>query len=808
MIKVNNKKTIHFLAMSSLKEYKMRNIFTLITIILSVSLIAGYVFLASAFEESNKRALAKRQHVIYHNVSSQQVEQINQNPQILGSREFKTGKSFELDDYILRPSYMEENDTDFLQIDIRKGRYPEKADEVLVFEEMLIKMGAEPKLGELISITFPDGSTEEFVVAGITKDDGGTDIYSLYFSREYAVNGSQLKDIPLDLASQVMWAERMSKETLLSVIREIGRENGIERKNINVNNAFADSLSYDGKEITIIILISAAVLLVSVLVIYSIFYISITERTRQFGQLKTLGMTQKQIKRMVKKEGAVLSLTGSLSGIGLGAAVSYILRPQGFRLASFLTASAFIMLADYITVQISIARPARLAAAIPPIEAVRLSGYEAKEGKVKTKKLERKLTPLNLSMIASGGARRKSAVTLLSLSLAGIVFMCAATAVTSINQEKYTRQGWTKFGEYIIGLSLDASYNSEVGSAGVKTENPLSSQLIENLQKIEGVKEVTALQNLSVAFSCQEGDGDDIAAPFGADDAGLVSQYLKEGTVDYERMVENRELIIAHNELTEEIYGFEFQLGDTVTLKWYNGKEYEEAPFTISGILKSEDEMYENKDMYRISDNTGWFLMPDDLLKQMVMPGFNLNYRLIVSCEDYYKDAGYIDSEISDLIDENPLLGSTSLKDMMEHHKKQFVKLYATFMGAAVFVIAFSLINLLNTLISNIMSRKRQFACLGAVGAGSGQIKTMILGEGLYFAVVNLFVTGILGTLSGYAMVKIMAWNGARYMEYRLPFEYLAGYSIFNLLVPILLAFVIAGIINKKSLVERLRETE
>ena len=82
------------------------------------------------------------------------------------------------------------------------------------------------------------------------------------------------------------------------------------------------------------VLISIAILMVSILVIYSIFYISISERTRQFGQLRTLGMTQKQIKRMIRREGSILSLIGSSIGIAIGAIIAYSLRPQGFNMVS------------------------------------------------------------------------------------------------------------------------------------------------------------------------------------------------------------------------------------------------------------------------------------------------------------------------------------------------------------------------------------------------------------------------------------------------------------------------------------------
>ena len=808
MFKVKNKKTINFLAKNSLKEYKMRNIFTLIAIILSVTLISGLAFFSSAIQETNRKDLISRQHVIYHEVSYNQIKSIRQNEEILSSKEFKRGKSFEVDDYIMLPYYMEQNESSMLNLNIIHGKYPKEINEVLVYEEMLVKMGVEPRVGETISISFLDGSTEEFTVSGLTKSEGTTDVFPLYLSKEYAINGSQLKAIPFDISAQIVDAEKMSSEEFLTLIRKIGANSGIERKNINENNAFVKSLSYSFRELTMITLISSVILLVSILVVYSIFYISISERTRQFGQLRTIGMTQKQVKRMVRKEGTTLSLIGSIIGITIGATFAFTMKPKGFNLIWFLIYSFAILLANYITVQIAIAKPAKLAASISPIEASKVSGYEEKNEKIQTKKLQRKLSPLSLSMIAARGNRKKSTMTMISLCLAGVVFMCASTFVSSVNEEKFARQSWFEFGEYEINISPNAIQVNEYGETGIKKDNPLSYELVDKLNNIKDVKEVIPMQNLSVTYTYNDVTEKDIAAPFKKEDTELINQYLKGSSINYNDMVKNKEIIIAHNEIAKEIFGWKFELGDTVTLKWYNGEKYVEDVFTVSGILENSNKLYKNSDMFKISYNAGWFMMPEDLLTKMMEPGFNLNTRIIVSSTDYLKSGDEIEKEIVALTESNPLLRLSTLRDSLEHHKEQFNMMYTSFMGGALFVIAFSMINLLNTLISNAMARKREFACLGAIGASKKQIVTMILGEGLYFAVINFASTVLFGTLAGYIMVKIMGMNGLKYMEYQFPIGYFSLYSIFVFVVPIVLSFTIGKIINKKPLVERLRDVE
>ncbi|MEG0152993.1 MAG: FtsX-like permease family protein [Cellulosilyticaceae bacterium] len=807
MLKVNNKKTINNLVKSSLKTYKMRSVFTLITIVLSVSLIAGLTFMSSAIQQSKLKELAIRQHVIYHEVNQEQMMNLEHEPQIAYSKVIKKGQSFEKDDYILIPSYIEQNNAPMIALDILEGYYPQQANEVLVYDQMLIKMGLEPRAGESLSITYLDGTVEEYVVSGLLEAEA-TNVFSLYFSKEYAMNGSQLKHIPFDLTAQIVDAQNMEKEAFLSVIRNIGAEYGIERKNINENDAFVRMLAYSFTEGASIVLATVVILMVSVLVIYSIFYISISERTRQIGQLRTIGMTKKQIKKMVRKEGSILSLIGSTIGIAIGALFAFSIKPEGFAWSNFISYTLFILIANYITVQFSIAKSAMLASSISPIEATRISGYEVQVEAKKTKCIQRKLSPLSLSMIAARGNRKKSMMTMISLGLAGIVFMCAGSFISAIDEEKFSRQGWFGLGEYIIQIASNAAKVNTHGEMGVKVNNPLNNSLVSTIQAIEGVEEVIEMQTLSVSYSYGEYMEKDVVAPFSESDVPLLSAYLQTGSVDYERMVQNKELIIVHNEMVKEIFGWEFKLGDTVTLQWFDGEKERADTFTIGAILEPTNKLYHNPEMFKLAYNAGWFMIPQDLLQQMMMPEFNLNTRMIISCEDGWDVEDSIELKIVELTKDNPLLTLSRLKNTMEHHKQQFNMTYTTFMGAALFVIAFSIINLLNTLISNTMARKREFACIGALGATNKQIKTMIWGEALYFALINIGVTLTLGTMSGYGVVKFANWNGITYLDYQFPWHYLIGYSLFVLVVTIVLSSSIAKIMGKKSLVERLREAD
>ncbi|MGL4799902.1 MAG: ABC transporter permease [Cellulosilyticaceae bacterium] len=807
MLKVRNKKTIHGLVKGSLKSYKMRNVFTIITISLAVSLIAGLAFMASAIREMKMQELAKRQHVIYHAVDEEQMRGLKNEPQIVASKVMKKGESFEQDDYILVPAYIEPNNAPMITLDIVEGSYPQRHNEVLVYDQMLVKMGVEPKVGASLSIKYLDGTTETYVVSGLIEAEV-TSVFSIYFSEAYAREGSQLKTIPFDLTAQIADAGKMGEDDFLATIRTIGEAYGIERKYINENDAFVRMLGYSFEEIAMVVLATISILIVSVLVIYSIFYISIAERTREIGQLRTIGMTQKQVKKMVRKEGTILSLIGSAIGIVLGALFAFGCYPEGFVFWKFAGYTMCIVLVNYVTVQMAITKPAKLAASISPIEASRISGYEVQMKEQRTKHVQRSLSPWNLSMIAARGNRKKSMMTIVSLGLAGIVFMGASSFVHAVDEEKFSRQSWYNFGEYIIYLSSNAAKVNAHGEMGLKMNNPLNDVLIADLKAIDGVQEVIQMQTLPVGYQYAEHLEKDVAAPFSEGDEALLRGYVKEGSIDYQRMIQQKEVIIVHNEMVKEIFGWEFKLGDTVTLEWFDGEKEREDHFTIGAILEPTYKLYRNKEMFKLAYNAGWFMLPEGLVQQMMVPDFNLTTRLIVSCDDQWKVDDRIEDQIREMIEANPLMSLGTLKKTMVHHKQQFGMTYTTFMGAALFVIAFSMINLLNTLISNTMSRKREFACMGAIGATNRQIRNMIWGEGMYFAVINIVITLILGTICGYGLVKFANWNGVSYLVYRFPLGYLIGYSMFVAVVTGILSIMIAKIMGKKSLVERLREVD
>ena len=205
------------------------------------------------------------------------------------------------------------------------------------------------------------------------------------------------------------------------------------------------------------LLISFAVILCliifigSVSLIYSAFSISVSERTRQFGILSSIGATKKQIRRSVFFEAVSLSATGIPIGLAAGvggiALTIYLLR---FNLASTFVRSQLVMqthvtwesllgaaLIAFATVIVSAHIPSRRAMRITPMEAIRQTrDVKFKGSSAKPSKLTIKLFGAE-GMLAKKYYKRSSRkyrATIFSLAMSVILFITASTFSMYLNQ--------------------------------------------------------------------------------------------------------------------------------------------------------------------------------------------------------------------------------------------------------------------------------------------------------------------------------------------------------------------------------------
>ena len=793
-------KMIAQMSKQSLKSSRMRNIFVMITIVLASALLMAILMYAVGQREDNARQLSHAQEVGYYNLSDSQVEALKADERIAYQIQVKTGTPSEMDGFEVIPYYVSEL-SDKIQIgELESGTLPEKENEIAVQGAMLEKMGVAPSAGSEVTLNFYDGNTETFTVTGILKGGETAKQFAAFFSKDYADNGSQLKDSPYEVYAKLYGATTMHPEDCKEAMYLIGSDAGIERKYVSPSKAFLDSLSVDTQDVLTYGLIGIVILLACILVIYGVFYLSVIGKIHQFGQLRTIGMTKKQMKKLVSKEGRRLFLYASPIGILIGGIAGYFIIPSGFSIINTLLIAVCVFIVVYIITMISVHKPAKLAAAVSPMEALR---YVPQDDMKKTanKKMCRSLTPLGLGVMNFSKNKKKAVITMLSLALGGILFMTAATFMSSFDRDNYARQGIWKDAEFHIQYSDSAIELNENGMSGMQAQTPMTEDMVKEIAAIDGVEKVEELKSFGVIFDFpqrDEYDNDDYIYPMNEEETRNIGKYIEEGSADYDKLMSGDYVLIADNTNALEIYGWQFNVGDVLMLHYYDGTKTAEKEVTVLGIL-NDQYVLENDNL------DGWFVMPEQAVLSFV-PYDNLNAHLLISADPEKETA--VGEAINEIVAEHPELSLEAYADREIAYSQTANSVFGTISGLAIFIMMFSILSMMNTLITNIVTRKQELAMLESIGMSKGQIRKMLLGESLILVLAAVGVTMTIGTLLGYVLTHLLHNGGAFYITFQFPVAFAIAYAAVLIAVPLIITLVSMKSFSKEALVERLRGAE
>ena len=275
--------------------------------------------------------------------------------------------------------------------------------------------------------------------------------------------------------------------------REIAAQFGSAHVGMNSNYFASNSKSID---FVTVFGIAALVLAGGYVVIQSIFRISVNDKIQSYGQLRTIGATSRQIRRIVKKESRRLGGIGILIGILSGAGGGLLLFPKGFHGGYYGAAILLTVVACWFMVSVSVHRPIKIASGTSPLEAMRFStGQE----KTRSRKKHRKLSPISMGFANFGRDRKKSVSIAVSLSLGGILLLVVSSVVLTRSPEQAARLYFPD-GDYKIYLSSEQP-EEEIMAAG----NPLDENLRQEVLSVDGVTDVLVTRrSLHARFGTSE----------------------------------------------------------------------------------------------------------------------------------------------------------------------------------------------------------------------------------------------------------------------------------------------------------------
>ena len=779
------------LAGRGIKADKRRSIFVILTIALAVCLIGTLCFLYSAQQMKTLDSILGQYQAGCGGLTREDVTRLADT----GKFE-KWGCSIEVgttrhEDGVLKISFVSPEMIDLMDYGKITGTYPQAANELCVERSFFRYFGLPEEIGQTIVLDLDNGETS-YTVTGILETENINRIFTVWIS-ESAVE----PESPYELRFRFAGNQGMEPAQLRADIEQFFSEMGIpEDRTFYSSNYFGMVDLYLGNGMEVY---AAAVLIavVCAIVIYNIFYISVMGKLREYGRLKVLGTTPKQLKRVVKRERRFLTAIAIPLGLICAAAIALIAVPGYWSWGDNIRSAVVVSLLTYGTVLIATRKPMAMVGKVSAIEAIRTTAYSQQQGRAVSKQLHRRLTMPRLALMNFSRNRKKAFVTALSLSLTGILLLCVSAYANSVDVKEMAQSQFGDRSQYLL------QYEDFVGREFVEMqkENPLGRDLREELATLPGVDHVTAYSLTCVeipAISAIPGNREH--EPFvvrGISQEDMAEMYagdaVLDGAADYRQLLDGDGILVCPaGSSLKEIYRTSYQVGDTVTVSCYNGQE---KTYTVMGIVQD----------VQIGNSTHFFILPEEKLS-VLYPEISdfTGYVNLHTEQDSDQLRRAVFSTVSD-----QRVAVSGLADLSAELERGLQKELARDYGILVFIFVFSLINLANTLITNLLTRQQEFGVFQSVGMSDRQLSSMLSFECLYYVGITLLVTLTLGTVCSLAVCRVFDQIGMfGTLTYHFPVLQVLLFGTALLLVQGVFSVCAVRYTRRLSLVERIKAVD
>lgn len=555
---------------------------------------------------------------------------------------------------------------------------------------------------------------------------------------------------------------------------------------LETNPISSTSMGDLGKVLAIVI---AIIVFTSIFCIKNSFDISITEKIRQYGMLRSIGATKKQIKRNVFYEATILGLIGIPLGIILGCLATYILIiisnyyltdviQTGFKLELVFSTYAILVaiILGIITIYFSALKSATRASKVSEIDSIRNSAnLKISSKKIKSPKYIKKLFGIGgvISFKNLKRNKKKYRTTIISITVSTFVFIALYSfmelAFQNVNNE-------LKVSDFNISLSTNAindySYNKFL-----KTVN------------LSGVEDYAILRNSELSFTGshsskeyleyfgtkKESDAEEHITIF-AIGKKQYDKYIKSLGLNYDDIKDkvilfDKQYITSYdknnNKIIKNIRVYDFNKGDVIT------STNNQLNLEIGAISSIGPNLLKNL-------SNSYLIISDEMFDKIAKTN-NLDI--------YYKASNA--DKLQDELD-SYLNGESYNIDNKEENVRIMNNLFtliAIFLYG--FIIVISLIgitNIFNTITTNMELRKQEFAMLKSIGMTSKEFKRMIRLESLFMGIKSL----LFGILIGIILSYLIYLSSDSDIPYKLP--------IVAIIISILVVFILISLIMKYSL--------
>lgn len=774
------------LAKKSISADKRRNTLVVVTIILAACLIVTTSLYFFYTQRSSIKDADGRYQAVFTDLEPNMIEKLQEDSRLQVGASHLLGM-ISYGDYKLTVRTMDEQLMQLAKYPDMNGRLPKTANEVAITQAFLTKSGTSVDIGSSITLDLGNGN-QQFTVCGILPVE--TSNYSLYVSTAFVEENisSPLYSAYINVPGTSGW----SKAAIQAEISSIATEYGLKQQQIEYSTYYFSLIQQRSSQyMTVIAVVGIVVALAAALVIYSLFYVSIIRKTNEYGKLRTIGTTTKQVKRIVYREGRMLSLVGIPCGVILGEIAGYALVPTGwdFRTAVFVGLVAGLFL--YFTISIAVKRPAQIAAKVTPIEALRYSADGNEMIAKSSKKLHRPLSPTRLALLNFSRNKKKTVLTVCSLGVCGILLMGSSAYFNSIDPLNMARQNFP-YGEIEVELGgYGAQMYNSTQYYDVQKENILTDEVLRGIKNIDGVVGVKEYAGAVLDLHIPTGYIEPVVVDGVSEDSqNLLNEYLIAGTANLQEISAHNGILLS-NSSWSDVFGWDVSIGEEITIELPDGTI---TTRKIMGIIDS-DIPYGGYNMV---------FMPVDTLYDL-MGLENLTYQFVIDTDDTEWET--VKGKVQNLFINAESVYITTLNDWAETFQDKLAEYRTPVYLFVLFIGVFGVINLLNTLVTNVLTRKRELGILQAVGVSGKQLSKMLLVEGFLYTLGVIIISVTLGTLTGYLMCQVFSSMSVfGKVEYHFPLFEMLAYFLLMLVIQMFFSTQTIRQIKKQSLIEQIRE--
>ena len=756
-------------AYCNMRHYKSKNILIGIAIILTTLLLFVIPSIGKDMVEVNFAVINKiypTWHALYRNVDESTVMKLAAHHDVKTYGLRSDAGYMNLEDATVSMMYMDRTGMELYKVKLKEGQLPQKENDIVVSKGILEALGQNGKIGDTITVPYQilkdDGldytKEKDFRICGFLADNESSKEQKQYTS---LVSEAFLKaEIPVEQVKyrfllQVNGQKGNTTADYTETIQNIARQFGISEDDMNINKEYLAANYVDPATIPVIVGIMLIVVLAGIITIYSVYYVSMNQRVREFGKLKAIGSTKRQLRQIVLREGMGVALFAIPIGLLIGTVAvkvvllqfvehakdSNVLITEAYKVVAkgevqlyywwiYLLAIAVTLC----TVYLSLMKPMRMAAKVSEIEAMRYQG-----GSKRQKSSRKGYQFLNIGRLTKRNLaenKKKSTITIVSMAVTGIFVMMVATVLSCANPMESAKSSIV--GQYEISPIVESGNKEhpEYEWAEVQKNNPLNEGLKQQIEELDGVERVDVFTALKVSGGpFEEKIGTEFINGVPEEYAEELKKGITEGNVTYEELKSGDKVILDRALLH---WYPDIKVGDKLKLNIHDGDNTFQKEIEVAAIGEYGTGL----------TNYNCLIMAKEGAEKLTINNSS-SYFQVIADKDYDEA---LEASLQAIVDGSGRLQMRTWKNEYDTWENAIQMTRGACYAFIIILAAISIMNLINTMINSVHVRKKELGMMQAIGMSDRQLMKMLQLEGIFYTVGTLIISIGVGSLAGYPL--------------------------------------------------------